>query len=165
MSNELKIPNMKNERSYDGVLRMCEHAVKNGQETIDLTCLWKFTEGTGDESLAHALCKAKQVVEHYLPGISLRYTRTPKDEIYGELTGVLKQSLVQQYLKDQLEQRNKDLSFKQLQKLYTAEPMWLRKTKGFIAYIKDMLRKLKETVCDFTFSINKHKQKIYLQYA
>jgi hypothetical protein len=156
---------MKNERSYDGVLRMCEHAVKNGQETIDLTCLWKFTEGCDNNSLANTLCKAKQVIEHYLPGISVRYSTTEQDEIYAELTGVLKQSLVQQYLKDQIEQRNKDLSFKQLQKLYNAEPLWLRKTKGFIAYIKDMLRKLKETVCGFTFSINKHKQKIYLQYA
>lgn len=156
---------MRKEKNYDGILRMCEQAVKANQTTVNLTCLWKFSSGGDDESLANALCNAKQVIEHYLPGISLQYRRTQTDDIYGELNGVLHQSRVEQYLHDQLEKKNKDLSFQQLQKFYNQEPQWMKKTKGFLCYIKGVLRKLATIVGEFKFTINKRKQKIYVQYV
>lgn len=156
---------MRKNKSYEGVLRMCEAAVKMNQKTVNLTCLWKFSEGGDEQSLKNTMCHAKQVIEHYLPGISLQYRRTQTDDIYGELTGALQQSYVEKYLHDQLEKKNKDLPFQQLQKFYNQEPQWLKKTKGFLSYIKALLKKLVGVVGEFTFIINKHKQKIYFQYT
>ncbi len=150
--------------NYEGILRACEAALKTDDKKLDLTSLWKYSSDESDIPLTIQF--AKSAIENHFKGVKVRIETTPRNEIFGYLSGELQASRVESWIKKHITKRHHDIAFHQLQSFYKQEPRWLTKNKGFLGYLKTILRKICEELGNvFTFDINKHKQKILVQYV